>query len=153
MPTRQVSLVTVRENFLLFIPKFATFLLLRSRFCFSFNPRTFLFPRTFHVHEMISLATRTKTLECKRKMLIGWNRIFQIKPLPRKTRRVVHAFWALWHLDGSLTYFIEKSLFLNNSRKIWDFIFIFSEYVSFNNDLSLGQKNFFRTKLALERLQ
>ena len=63
VPTRQVSLVTVRENFLLFIPKFATFLLLGSRFCFSFNPRTFLFPRTFHVHEMISLATRTTTLE------------------------------------------------------------------------------------------
>ena len=71
VPTRQVSLVTVSENFLLFISKFATFLLLGSRFCFSFNPRTFLFPRTFHVHEMISLATRTKTLECKRKMLIS----------------------------------------------------------------------------------
>ena len=67
VPTHQVSLATVRKNFLLLIPKFATFLLLGSRFCFSFNPRTFLFPRTFHVHEMISLATRTKTLKCKTK--------------------------------------------------------------------------------------
>ena len=62
----------------------ATFLLFGSRLCFSFNPRTFLFLRTFHVHEMISIATRTTTLECKQKMLISLNRISRIKPLPRK---------------------------------------------------------------------
>ena len=146
------ALVTVRENFLLFTPKFATFLLFGSRFCCSFNLRTFLFRKTFQVHETISIATRTTTLECKQKMLICWNRISQIKTLPRKTRRGIHAFWGLWHLDGLLTLF-EKSLFLNNSRAIWDFIFIFSEYVSLNNDLSFGQKKFWGAKLALEGLQ
>ena len=40
-------------------------------FCFRFNPRTFLFPRTFHVHEMISIATRTRTRVCKQKILIS----------------------------------------------------------------------------------
>ena len=141
------ALVTVRENFLFFIPKFATFLLFGSRFCFSFNPRTFLFRKAFHVHETISIATRTIALECKQKMLISWNRISRIKPLPRKTcTGVHHAFWGLWHLDGLLTLF-RKSLFLNNSRAIWDFIFIFSKYVSFNNDLSFGPKKFFGGKI------
>ena len=135
------ALVTVRENFLLFTLKFATFLLFGSRFCFSFNPRTFLFRKTFQVHETISIVIRTTTLECKQNMLISWNRVSGIKQLPRKTRRGVHAFWGLRHLDGLLTLF-KKCLFLNNSRANWDFIFIFSEYISFNNDLSFGKKNF-----------
>ena len=66
---KQRALVTVRKNFLLFIPKFATFLLFGSRFCFSFNPRTFVFRKPFQVHKTISIATRTTTLECKQKML------------------------------------------------------------------------------------
>ena len=142
------ALVTVRENFLLFTPKFATFLLFGSRFCFSFNPRTFLFRKTFQVHETISIAIRTTTLECKQKMLISWHRISGIKQLPRKTCRRVHTFWV--DLDGLLTLF-KKCLVLNNSRAIWDFIFIFSEYVSFINDLSFGQKKNLGGKISPRR--
>ena len=142
VPTRQVSLVTVRENFLLFIPKFATFLLLGSRFCFSFNPKTFLFPRTFHVHQMISLATRTTTLECKQKMLISWNRISRIKPLPRKPRRVVHAFLGLWHLDGSLT--LLKNLFFSITRARFEILFsFFRNILALIMTFHLAKKKFF----------
>ena len=94
-----------------------------NRFCFSFNPRTFLFPRTFHVHEMISMATRTTTRECKQKILNSWNRISRIKPLPRKTRRGVQAFSGLWHLEGLLT--LLKNLFFSITRARFEILFSF----------------------------
>ena len=152
--TKPRALVTVRENFLLFIPKLATFLLFGSRLCFSFNPRTFLFRKTFHIHETISITTRTTTLECKQKMLISRNWISRMKPLPRKTGRGVHAFWGLRHLDGLLTLF-KKNLFFSITRARFKTLFSF-----FRNTLALimtfllGKKKLGgRAKLALEGSQ
>ena len=49
------------------------------------------------------------------------NRISRIKPLPRKTRKGVHAFWGLWHLDGLLT--LLKSLFFSITRARFEILF------------------------------
>ena len=83
------------------------------------------------------------------------NRISRIKPLPRNTRRGVHAFWGLWHLDGLLTLF--KYLFFSTTRARFKILFWF-----FRNMLALimaflSASNFFSFfgggELVPERLQ
>ena len=58
------------------------------------------------------------------------NRITRINPLPRKTRKGVHTFWGLGHLDSLLT--LLKNLFFSITRARFEISFSF-----FRNMLAL----------------
>ena len=70
------------------------------------------------------------------------NRISRIKSLPRKTRKGVHAFWGLWHLDGLLT--LLKNLFFSITRVRFEILFsFFRNMLALIMTFLLVQKNFF----------
>ena len=74
------------------------------------------------------------------------NRISRIKPLPRKTRKGVHAFWGLWHLDGLLT--LLKNLFFSITRARFEILFSF-----FRNMLALIMTFILVQKIFFEKNQ